>query len=86
METMGWAAGVPVIRRERRRQGKGELMKKATTKMVTMTMEEVKRRKNPRAEAERLKRLAAMPDEQIDTSDIPELTEAKLVPVRRRNA
>jgi predicted DNA binding CopG/RHH family protein len=49
-------------------------MKKATTKMVTMTMEEVRKRKIPKAEMERLKRLAAMPDEQIDTSDIPELT------------
>src|SRR5580700_10788322 len=62
------------FRREKRRQQRGEVMKKATTKMVTMTMEEVRKRKIPKAEMERLKRLAAMPDEQIDTSDIPELT------------
>ena len=31
-----------------------------------------------------LERLDAMPDEQIDTSDIPELTEAQLAEMRRR--
>jgi hypothetical protein len=35
--------------------------------MVTMTMEEVRKRKVPKTEMETLKRLAAMPDEQIDT-------------------
>lgn len=49
-------------------------MKKATPKMVTMTMEEVRKRKLSKAELEGLKRLAAMPDDQIDTSDIPEMT------------
>jgi len=43
--------------------------------MVTMTMEDVRQRKIPKAEQERLKRLATMPDDQIDTSDIPELTD-----------
>jgi hypothetical protein len=60
--------------RRRRPFGTRTVMKKTTTKMVTMTMEEVRKRKIPKAEMERLKRLAAMPDEQIDTSDIPELT------------
>lgn len=31
-----------------------------------------------------LERLAAMPDEQIDTSDIPELTEAQLAEMQRK--
>jgi len=48
-------------------------MKKAT-EMVTMTLQEVRKRKLSKSEAEQLKKLAAMPDDQIDTSDIPELT------------
>jgi predicted DNA binding CopG/RHH family protein len=47
-------------------------MKKTNPEMVTMTLDEVRQRKLPKAEAEQLKKLAAMPDEQIDTSDIPE--------------
>jgi predicted DNA binding CopG/RHH family protein len=47
-------------------------MKKATPEMVTMTLEEVRKRKLPKGEMEQLKRLAAMADEQIDTSDLPE--------------
>ncbi len=46
-------------------------MKKAT-ELETMTLEEVRKRKLPKHEMERLKKLAVMPDEQIDTSDIPE--------------
>jgi predicted DNA binding CopG/RHH family protein len=42
--------------------------------MVTMTMDEVRKRKLSKPEASQLKRLAAMPDHQIDTTDIPELT------------
>ena len=42
--------------------------------MVTITMEEVRRRKIPKAELERLKRLITMPGGQIDTSDIPDMT------------
>ena len=47
-------------------------MKKATTK--TMTLNEVRKRKLTKAEREQLKRLASMPDEEIDTSDIPEVS------------
>ena len=47
-------------------------MKKATSEMVTMTLEEVRKRRLPKREMEQLKKLAAMPDEQIDTSDLPE--------------
>ena len=47
----------------------------ATPEMVTMTPEEVRKRKLPLREKERLKNLAAMPDEQIDTSDISEITD-----------
>ena len=49
-------------------------MKKPTAEMVTMTMYEVGKRKLLKSETEQLKRLAAMPDDQIDTTDIPELT------------
>jgi predicted DNA binding CopG/RHH family protein len=49
-------------------------MKKATTEMVSMTLDEVRKRKLPKSEAEQLKKLAAMPDDQIDTTDIPEST------------
>jgi len=47
-------------------------MKKTNPEMATMTLDEVRKRKLPKAEAEQLRKLAAMPDQQIDTSDIPE--------------
>jgi len=50
-------------------------MKKATPEMVTMTLEEVRKRKLPKREKEQLKKLAAMPDERIDTTDIPEFAD-----------
>ncbi len=40
-----------------------------------MTLEEVRKRKLPKREQEQLKKLAAMPDAQIDTSDIPEFAD-----------
>ena len=43
--------------------------------IVTMTMEEVRKRELSKAELEGLKRLAAMPDDQIDTSDTTEMTD-----------
>ena len=46
-------------------------MKKAIPEMVTMVREEARKRKHPKREKAQLKKLAAMPDEQIDTSDIP---------------
>ena len=49
-------------------------MKKATNEVVTMTMDEVRKRKLSKSETAQLKRLAAMSDDQIDTTDIPELT------------
>jgi uncharacterized protein (DUF4415 family) len=51
-------------------------MKKATDKpgkTVTRTIEQIENRKITKAERERLKRVAALPDDQIDTSDIPVL-------------
>jgi uncharacterized protein (DUF4415 family) len=45
-------------------------------KMVTRTSEQIEKRKISKAERERLKRVAAMPDDQIDTSDIPESDQA----------
>jgi len=47
-------------------------MKKATPELVTTTLEEARKRKLPKREREQLKKLAAMPDGQIDTSDLPE--------------
>jgi hypothetical protein len=51
-------------------------MKKTAEKpgrTITRTIEQIENRKMTKAERERLKRLAALPDEQIDTSDIPEV-------------
>jgi hypothetical protein len=42
--------------------------------MVTMTLDEVRKRKHTKSEKERLIRLASLPDEQIDTSDLPDLS------------
>jgi uncharacterized protein (DUF4415 family) len=39
----------------------------------TRTMEQVENRRISKAERERLKRVAALPDDRIDTSDIPEV-------------
>src|SRR2546426_12514539 len=48
-------------------------MKKVNTTTKTMTLEQAGKRKFTRAERDDLRRLAAMPDDQIDLSDIPEL-------------
>jgi hypothetical protein len=51
-------------------------MKKANEKsgrVITRTIAQIENRKITKAERERLKRLAALPDDQIDTSDIPEV-------------
>jgi hypothetical protein len=51
-------------------------MKKADenrARMVTRTIEQIENRGITKAERERLKRVAALPDDQIDTSDIPEV-------------
>jgi uncharacterized protein (DUF4415 family) len=50
-------------------------------KMVTRTIEQIENRKISKAERERLKRVAAMPDDQTDTSDIPESDQAGWVRV-----
>ena len=50
-------------------------MKKAneeSSRTITRTIEQVEKRRITKAERERIKRLAALPDDQIDTSDIPE--------------
>jgi hypothetical protein len=53
-------------------------MKKANEtkarRMVTRTIEQIENRRITKAERERLKRVAATPDDQIDTSDIPEMS------------
>ena len=51
-------------------------MKKANespARMVTRTIGQIENRRITKAERDRLKRLAALPDDQIDTSDIPEV-------------
>src|SRR6202034_328240 len=66
------------FRPAKRRLLKGSCMKKANEKpgrMITRTIEQVEKRRITKAERERLKRLAALPDAQIDTSDIPEVTD-----------
>jgi hypothetical protein len=40
---------------------------------ITRTIEQVEKRRTTKTERERLKRLAALSDDQIDTSDIPEV-------------
>lgn len=52
------------------------------TKTVSYPLDNLPR-PTPQRLAE-LERLEALPDEQIDTSDIPELTEAQLAEMRRR--
>ncbi len=54
-------------------------MKKATKNtekaaIESITLDQIRRRKLTKAEREQLKRLAAMPDDKIDLSDIPEVT------------
>jgi hypothetical protein len=51
-------------------------MKKSTDKpgrMITRTVGQMENRKITKAERERLRRVAALPDDQIDTGDIPEV-------------
>jgi hypothetical protein len=53
-------------------------MKKANEKpgrVITRTVEQIENRKITKAERARLKRLAALPDDQIDTSDIPQVAD-----------
>jgi len=53
-------------------------MKKANERsgrMITRTIEQIENRRISKGERERLKRLAALPDDQIDTSDIPEVSD-----------
>jgi hypothetical protein len=62
--------------RAKRRPRKGSCMKKTNNKpgrMITRTIEQIENRRMTKAERDRLKRLAALPDDQIDTSDIPEV-------------
>src|SRR5438552_16114627 len=42
-------------------------------RILTRTIEQVENRRITKTERERLKRVAALPDDQIDTSDIPEV-------------
>ena len=51
-------------------------MKKATgtTKTRRLTLEQIKERKPTKRQLDQIAALAALPDDQIDTSDIPEIT------------
>jgi hypothetical protein len=44
-------------------------------RMVTRTIEQIENRKITKTQRERLKRVATLPDDQIDTSDIPEVND-----------
>jgi hypothetical protein len=60
----------------KQRLRKGNCMKKMIDKprrMITRTVEQAEKRRITKAERERLKRLAALPDDRIDMSDIPEV-------------
>ena len=46
-------------------------------KLVTRTIQDIESRRITKAERDRLKKLAALPDDQIDTSDIPEVKNPK---------
>ena len=51
-------------------------MKKPNEKpgrMITRTIAQIENRRITKTERARLKRIAALPDDQIDTSDIPEI-------------
>ena len=51
-------------------------MKRANDKpgrVITRTIDQIDNRKLTKAERERLKRVATLPNERIDTSDIPEI-------------
>src|SRR5579863_1323078 len=57
-------------------RGKGSCMKKANEKrgrMITRTIDQIENRRITKAEGDRLRRLAALPDDKIDTNDIPEV-------------
>ena len=43
------------------------------SRMITRTIQQVENRRITKAERQRLRRVAALPDDQIDTSDIPEV-------------
>ena len=71
-----WARSSASFQAAKRRPRKGRCMKKANenrARMVTRTIEQIENRGITKAERERLKRVAALPDDQIDTSDIPEV-------------
>jgi hypothetical protein len=46
---------------------------KESGRTITRTIEQIENRRISNAERERLKRAAALPDDEIDTGDIPEL-------------
>jgi hypothetical protein len=55
-------------------------MKRANKKhgtMITRTIQDIENRRITKPERDRLKHLAALPDDQIDTSDIPEVKNKK---------
>jgi uncharacterized DUF497 family protein len=66
---------IRIISARKRLRPNGGFMKKSTNRTVTMTLDEVRKRMPSKSEAVQLKKLAALPDDQIDTTDIPELTD-----------
>jgi hypothetical protein len=64
---------VAIIPHEKRRPRNGEFMKKATGSIKNMTREVIRNYKLTRSDKEDLRRLALLPDNRIDTTDIPDL-------------
>ena len=74
----GLDAIIRIISARKARLRKGNYMKKVNRKagkIISRTIEQIENRRITKAESARLKRVAAMPDDQIDTSDIPEMTD-----------
>jgi uncharacterized DUF497 family protein len=67
-----FASFQPAKRRGRKRRYMRKRNKKSDG-MITRTIEQIENRKVTKAERERLKRVAALPEDRIDTSDIPEV-------------
>jgi hypothetical protein len=72
----GLGAIIRMVSARRATPGERRLMKKSNEKRVrtiTKTIEQIENREITKAERARLKRVSALPDERIDTSDIPEV-------------
>jgi uncharacterized DUF497 family protein len=65
------------VRRRRRKRGYMKKPSEKSTRMVRKTIEQIENRRMTKVERERLKRIAALPGDRIDTTDIPEVKDRK---------